>query len=81
MNNGGHKMEKFAQDCGWSVAPFRRDAARFNRDRHNKRVILNIYDAVKPGMKWGQPCNTPLDLPPANPRFRHPPKKIATQNL
>ena len=37
-----------------------------------KRVILELYDAMERAAKSGQPYQTPLDPPPADPRVAHP---------
>jgi hypothetical protein len=45
-------------------------------DYRTKLVILKIYDAMKSAMDSGQPYQTLLDPPPADPRCCHPPKSI-----
>jgi len=37
-----------------------------------KRVILDIYDAMQHAIEAGQPYQTLLDPPPADPRVAHP---------
>ena len=37
-----------------------------------KRVILEIYDAMQKAMETGEPYQTLLDPPPADPRVAHP---------
>ncbi len=39
-----------------------------------KRVILEIYDAMADAIRTGQPYQTRLDPPPADPRCCHPPR-------
>lgn len=41
-----------------------------------KRVILEIYDAMAEAIRTGTPYDTRLNPPPADPRCRHPKKKI-----
>jgi len=36
-----------------------------------KRVILEIYDEMKQAMESGEPYQTRLDPPPADPRVAH----------
>ena len=57
----------------------RKDEAKFNGDYRTKRVILEIYDAMKSAMDSGQPYQTLLNPPPADPRCCHPPKAIAAK--
>jgi len=52
----------------------RNDEAKFNGDYCTKRVILEIYDALTASMQSGQPYQTRLDPPPADPRCCHPPR-------
>lgn len=52
----------------------RKDEAKFNGDYRTKRVILEIYDAMKPAMDSNQPYQTLLNPPPADPRCCHPTK-------
>ena len=52
----------------------RKDEAKFNGDYRTKRTILEIYDALATAMRTGQPYQTRLDPPPADPRCCHPPK-------
>ena len=54
----------------------RKDEAKFHGDYRTKRVILEIYDAMKSTMDSGQPYQTLLNPPPADPRCCHPPRKI-----
>jgi hypothetical protein len=41
---------------------------------HTKRVILEIYNAMQEAIRRGQPYQTRLDPPPADPRCCHPPR-------
>ena len=47
-------------------------------DQHGEyrtqRVILEIYDALTESTRTGQPYQTRLDPPPADPRVAHPPR-------
>lgn len=52
----------------------RRDEEKFNGDYRTKRVILEIYDALAESIRTGQPYQTRLDPPPADPRCCHPPR-------
>ncbi|GJL59764.1 MAG: hypothetical protein NPIRA03_26210 [Nitrospirales bacterium] len=49
----------------------RRDEEKFGEYR-TKRVILEIYDAIADSIRTGQPYQTLLDPPPADPRCCHP---------
>ena len=49
----------------------RRDEAARGQYR-TKRVILEIYDDMAEAMRTGQPYQTRLDPPPADPRVAHP---------
>ena len=53
----------------------RKDEATHGEYR-TKRVILEIYDAMQQAIETGQPYQTLLDPPPADPRVAHPPKKM-----
>jgi hypothetical protein len=48
-------------------------------DQHGEyrtqRVILEIYDALAESTRTGQPYQTRLDPPPADPRVAHPPRE------
>ena len=41
-------------------------------EHRTKRVILEIYDAMQRAMETGEPYQTLLDPPPADPRVAHP---------
>jgi len=43
-----------------------------------KQVILECYDAMEEAMNTGQPYQTILDPPPADPRVAHPPQYAGT---
>ncbi len=49
----------------------RKDEAKFNGDYRTKRTILEIYDALAESIQSGQPYETRLDPPPADPRCCH----------
>ena len=51
-----------------------RDEKNYDGDYRTKRVILEIYDAMAEAIRTGQPYQTRLDPPPADPRAAHPPK-------
>ena len=51
----------------------RKDEAKYDGDYRTKRVILEIYDAMQEAMRTGEPYQTRLDPPPADPRCCHPP--------
>ncbi len=48
----------------------RKDVASHGEYR-TKRVILDIYDAMQRAIDTGEPYQTPLDPPPADPRVAH----------
>ena len=50
----------------------RSDEKRYGEYR-TKRVILDIYDAMQEAAAIGEPYQTLLDPPPADPRCCHPP--------
>ena len=53
----------------------RKDEAKFEGEYRTKRVILEIYDALADCIRTGQPYQTRLDPPPADPRCCHPPRE------
>jgi hypothetical protein len=53
----------------------RRDEEKYNGDYRTKRVILEIYDELAESIRTGQPYQTRLDPPPADPRGGHPPRE------
>jgi len=44
-------------------------------DYRTKLMILKIYDEMKKAMETGEPYQTILDPPPADPRVAHPLKE------
>ena len=58
-----------------NAIPFveRKDEGKFG-DYRTQRVILEIYDALKSAMDSGQPYQTLLNPPPADPSRCHPPR-------
>ena len=52
----------------------RKDEAAHGEYR-TKRVILEIYDAMQQAIESGEPYQTLLDPPPADPRVAHPPRE------
>ena len=52
----------------------RKDIAQHGEYR-TQRVILEIYDALTESTRTGQPYQTRLDPPPADPRVAHPPRE------
>jgi hypothetical protein len=52
----------------------RKDEDKWGEYR-TKRVILEIYDALAESIRTGQPYQTRLDPPPADPRCCHPPRQ------
>ncbi len=53
----------------------RKDEVKHNGDYRTKRVILEIYDAMKEAVRTGHPYQTRLGPPPADPRCCHPPRE------
>ena len=54
----------------------RKDEERYGEYR-TKRVILDIYDAMQEAASTGEPYQTLLDPPPADPRCCHPPRTVS----
>ena len=50
----------------------RKDEAKYDGDYRTRRVILETYDALAESIRTGQPYQTRLDPPPADPRCCHP---------
>jgi N-6 DNA Methylase len=50
----------------------RKDEARYNGEYKTKSIILEIYDALSEAVRNGQPYQSRLDPPPADPRVAHP---------
>ncbi len=55
----------------------RRDEENYDGDYRTKRVILEVYEAMHESIRSGQPYQTRLDPPPADPRCCHPPREAA----
>lgn len=53
----------------------RKDDQKWGEYR-TKRVILEIYDALAESLRTGQPYQTRLDPPPADPRVAHQPRQL-----
>jgi hypothetical protein len=49
----------------------RKDEEKYDRDYRTKRIILEIYDAMQKSISTGEPYQTRLDPPPADPRCCH----------
>jgi hypothetical protein len=52
----------------------RKDEAKHGGLYRTKETILQIYDALQESIRTGQPYQTRLDPPPADPRCCHPPR-------
>jgi hypothetical protein len=66
--------------AGGSKEPRRKDEAQWDGDYRTRRVILDIYDAMQESLHTGQPYQTRLDPPPADPRCCHPPRAAMPQH-
>ena len=55
----------------------RRDIEKHG-DYRTKLVILDIYDHMQRAIATGEPYQTLLDPPPADPRCCHPPRQVET---
>ncbi len=53
----------------------RKDEAKYDGNYRTKRLILEVYDAMHESIRTGQPYQTLLDPPPADPRCCHPPRE------
>jgi hypothetical protein len=53
----------------------RTDESRWGEYR-NRRVILDIYEAMAEAQRSGQSYATRLDPPPASPLIAHPPRSV-----
>jgi hypothetical protein len=53
----------------------RKDEQKYNGEYKTKTVILEIYEAMAEANRTGQPYQTRLNPPPADPRVAHPPRK------
>ena len=49
-------------------------------DYRTKLLILDIYDKMKTAMETGEPYQTLLDPPPADPSVAHPPREVEEPN-
>lgn len=56
----------------------RKDEEKYDGDYRTKHVILEIYDAMLVSSRTGQPYQTRLDPPPADPRCCHPPGRAGS---
>jgi hypothetical protein len=54
----------------------RKDIQKYG-DYRTKLVILDIYDRMQTAIAAGEPYQTLLDPPPADPRCCHPPRRAA----
>ncbi len=50
----------------------RKDEEKCDGEYRTKCIIVEIYDAMQESIRTGQPYNTRLDPPPADPRCCHP---------
>jgi hypothetical protein len=57
----------------------RKDEQKYGEYR-TKEHILEIYDAMQRAIDTGQPYQTLLDPPPANPRVAHPSRQAAASH-
>jgi hypothetical protein len=55
----------------------RKDEAKHGGVYRTKETILQIYDALQESIRTGQPYQTRLAPPPADPRCCHPPRDVA----
>ena len=55
-------------------SPVKRKNKAARGEYRTKRVILEIYDATQQATETGQPYQTLLNPPPADPRVVHPPR-------
>lgn len=51
-----------------------KDEAKYDGKYRTKELILEIYDKMSEAIKTGQPYQTILDPPPADPSVAHPPR-------
>ena len=52
----------------------RKDEQKYHGEFKTKTTILEIYDALADSTRTGQPYQTRLDPPSADPRVAHPPR-------
>ena len=57
----------------------RRKEEEAHGEYRTKRVILEIYDEMQRAKATGEPYQTRLDPPPADPSLSHPPREDASQ--
>lgn len=55
----------------------RKDEQKFDGEYKTKTAILEVYDALAEATRTGQPYQTRLDPPPADPRVAHPDTRTA----
>ena len=53
----------------------RKDEQKYNGEYKTKTTILSIYDEMTKSIETGQPYQTHLNPPPADPRVAHPPRE------
>jgi hypothetical protein len=58
----------------WIILVKRKDEKQYG-DYRTKRAILEIYDEMKRAMETGEPYQTRLYPPPADPKVAHPPER------
>ena len=69
-------IERDDADCILDTLRIVRGRDEKARGEHRtKRVILEIYDAMQRAMDTGEPYQTRLDPPPADPRVAHAAKE------
>jgi hypothetical protein len=56
----------------------RRRDERAHGEYRTKNLILEIYDELQRAIETGEPYETRLDPPPADPRVAHPPRVVAS---
>lgn len=73
----GERYEIARDDIDYIMDTFpivrKKDEAIYGEYR-TKRVILEIYDRMAEAIRSGEPYQTLLDPPPADPRVAHPPR-------
>ena len=72
-----HLYEIARDDVDYIMETFpivrKKDEAKYGEYR-TKRVILEVYDRIAESIRTGEPYQTLLDPPPADPSLAHPPK-------
>jgi hypothetical protein len=56
----------------------KREDVKHHGEYRTKRVILEIYDAMREASEAGKPYSTRVGPPPADPRLAHPARSEAT---